>query len=137
MLTPRSHRALDYVLVAVFLVAPFALRLDGSAEVVCYVLAGVHVALTVVTRFPVPDADERPVPLPVHGYVEMGVGVALLVAPWLVTAWSTTAKGFLAVMGVVILVVWRLTPYGPGDDAATADPGGAAGRRGPQPPPRP
>lgn len=137
MLTPRTHRALDYVAVAVFVAAPFALQLEGSAEVVCYVLAGVHLAMTVVTRFPVQTADRRPLPLTTHGYVELAVGVLLLVVPWFVGVWDTTAKVFLAVMGAVILILWKLTLYGPGDEAATADPGGAGSPREPQPPPRP
>lgn len=136
MITPRTHRLADHLAVALFAVAPFALSFGGAAAVVSWVLAALHLALTVLTRFPVASADRRPVPLHAHGALEILVGIVLLTVPWFVPGFVTAAKVFLAVMGAAIAVVWKLTPYELGDEAATADPGGAP-PRGPQPPPRP
>lgn len=135
-MTPRSHRLLDWLAVALFAAAPFALGLAGAAAVVSYALAVTHLVLTVLTRFPVPSADSRPVPLTAHGAIEILIGIALLVMPWIVPAFSMSARAFLAVMGGVLVVVWKLTPYELGDEAAAADPGPEE-PRGPQRPPRP
>lgn len=135
-ITPRSHRLIDYLSVAVFAVAPFALGLEGVAAVTAYALAGVHLVLTVVTRFPVASADRRPMPFAGHGALEILVGIVLLLVPWMVPGFSLTARVFFSAMGAVITLVWKLTPYHAGDEAAAAGP--AAGEpRGPQPPPRP
>lgn len=136
MLTPRSHRLTDYLTVAVFAVAPFALGLGRAATIVCGVLAVAHLALTVLTRFPIPSADTRPLSLQGHGALEITVALVLLMVPWVVPVFSTTARLFLAVMGVLIALGWKLTPYQAADDAAAAGP--VEGEpRDPQPPPRP
>lgn len=136
MLTPRSHRLLDYLAVAVFATAPFALSLGRAATIVCVALAVVHLAVTAATRFPVPAADSRPMSLQAHGALEITVGLVLLMVPWVVPVFSTAAKVFFAVMGVVLAVSWKLTPYRAADDATAAGP--AAGEPpDPQPPPRP
>lgn len=137
MLTPRTHRALDHVTVAVFVAAPFALGLGRAAAVVCYVLAALHLALTVATRFPVDATTGRPMAMTAHGALEVTVALILLMVPWVVPVFSLSAKVFLAVMGALLLVVWKLTPYALGDEAARPDDPGAGPPREPQPPPRP
>lgn len=135
-MTPRSHRLVDYLVVAVLAAAPFALGLGRVATIVCGVLAALHLVLTVATRFPVPGTDTRPMSLQAHGALEITVALMLLMVPWVVPVFSMTARVFLAVMGVVIAVSWKLTPYQAADDATRAGP--VAGEpRDPQPPPRP
>lgn len=135
-MTPRSHRLVDYLVVAVFAAAPFALDLGSVATIVSGVLAAVHLVLTVATRFPVPSADRRPMSLQAHGALEITVALVLVMVPWVVPVLSMTARVFLAVMGALIAISWKLTPYRAADDATRAGP--AAGEpRDPQPPPRP
>jgi hypothetical protein len=103
------HRMLDFVTVVAFAAAPAVLGLTGTPAMLSYVLAGVHLVLTLVTRF---GAGGGPVPLKVHGAIELVVGVVLAVLPF-AAGWGGVARTFFAAAGVVILLVWALTAYEP------------------------
>ncbi len=104
---PQVHRILDYVTVLVFAAAPTLFHLAGAPAVLAYVLAGVHLALTLATKFP--DSGPRPVPIGLHAVTEFVVGIVLVTLPWFV--WAGAARTFFVVAGVVILVVWMGTTY--------------------------
>ncbi len=106
-LSPRTHGILDYVTVAVFALAPVLLGLEGWAATASYVLAGVHLLMTLTTAFPL--GVVRMVPFTLHGMVELIVGVALIALAFLV--FDGTGRVFFATMGVVILAVWAATDY--------------------------
>lgn len=108
LIPPSVHRALDLVTVAIFALAPILLRLSGPPAELSYALAVIHLVLTLATRFP--DMRGRPIALKVHGFIELVVGIVLLVLPW-VAGWIGTARTFYTVMGVIILVVWVLSKY--------------------------
>ncbi len=108
IIPPSVHRALDLVTVAIFALAPILLRLDGTPAQLSYALAGIHLLLTLATRFP--DMRKRPIALRVHGSIELLVGVVLLLLPW-ISGWSGTPRTFYSVMGVIVLLVWLLSKY--------------------------
>jgi len=108
VITAGLHRVLDFVTVAGFAVAPSVLGLAGFAATLSYVLAAVHLTLTLLTHFP--GSAARPVSLALHGAIEFAVGVALIALPWLV-GWGGTARMFYVVAGAVILGVWALSAY--------------------------
>lgn len=112
VLTPRVHRMLDFATVAAFALAPSLLPLTGTAATLAYGLAVVHLALTLVTRFP---GGSGFVELPMHGVIELIVGAALVLVP-LVLGWSGAARSFYVAAGLVILAVWALSAYS--DDRA-------------------
>jgi len=62
------HRMLDFVTVLGFALAPVVLGLTGLAATLAYVLAAVHLALTLLTHFP--GRAARPVSLVLHGAIE-------------------------------------------------------------------
>ncbi len=103
------HRVLDFVTVAAFALAPSVLGLGGSAATLAYVLAAVHLGMTLLTQFSA--SSDRPISLRLHGVVESVVGIALLVLPWLLR-WEGSARVFYVIAGVVILGVWALSQYG-------------------------
>lgn len=108
IIAPHSHRALDYSTVAVFALAPFVLGFGGAPAYLSITLAAVHLVLTLLTRF---DAGgQPPVPLTLHGLIELVVGITLVVLPMLM-GWMGTTRMFFMVMGVVILAVWLVTQY--------------------------
>ena len=111
------HRVLDFVTIAGFALAPSVLGLTGLAATISYVLAAVHLALTLLTQFPA--GVRRPVSFVLHGVIEGLVGIVLLLLPWLV-GWSGTARTFYTVAGVVILAVWALTAYRAATPSAAA-----------------
>ena len=107
-ISPRAHGILDAAVVAVFALAPTLFGLVGLAAVLCYVLAGVHLAMTLLTDFPAGAA--RVIPFPLHGTVELVVGIVLPVVGLLLLP-DATARWFFVAMGVVILATWALTAY--------------------------
>ncbi len=108
LIAAATHRVLDFVTVAAFALAPSVLHVSGLAATLSYVLAAVHLGLTLLTQFP--GAGARPVSLPLHGVIECIVGLALVVLPW-VLSWSGMARTFYIAAGVVILAVWTFSQY--------------------------
>ncbi len=107
LLSPGVHRALDFVTVAVFALAPTVFGLVGWPAWISYALAAVHLLMTVLTRFP---GVAGPIPPKLHGMVELAVGVVLIVLPF-VAGWTGAARWFFFAMGLVILAVRFLSSY--------------------------
>lgn len=104
ILTPGLHAYLDYVTVVIFALAPSLLGLTGIPAALSYALAVIHLLLTLVTAAPLNLTGL--VPARIHGAIELAVGLALLVAPWLLSdIFAGPARLFFSVMGVVILIV--------------------------------
>jgi len=108
VISASMHRVLDFVTVVAFAVAPSVLGLTGFPAALAYVLAVVHLGMTILTRF---GATSRsPLPLQLHGAVEGVVGIVLLALPW-VLGWVGTPRLFFVAAGAVILIVWVLSQY--------------------------
>ena len=110
IMSSRVHGYLDYVTVAGFALAPSLIGLAGAPKWVCYMLAGVHLLLTLLTDFPL---GARPlIPLKVHGVIEFVVSIVLIVLPWVLgfSAYAAARNFFLAA-GITIFIVWLLTDY--------------------------
>lgn len=108
LLTRAQHGYLDAIMVAVFALAPVTLGLDGAGAALSYVLAGVHLIMSLVTA-DLPGAPQRIIPLPLHGLIEAALAVALGLVAWLV--FDSTEQVFFLVMAAVILLVFAITPY--------------------------
>jgi hypothetical protein len=109
LISTRVHGALDYVVVVAFALAPAILGLTGSAAWLAYTLAVVHLLVTLATDFDRGVAHLLPVRW--HGWIELGVSLALLVVPRLLGFNDATARTFYIAAGLVIFVVWALTAY--------------------------
>jgi hypothetical protein len=105
----RAHGYLDYATVAVFLLAPRLIGLTGLPAVFAYVLAGVHLLMTVFTEFPL--SLVKLIPLRVHGWVEYAVGPALILAALTPPFAQPPARLFYIVMGVAIILVGVLSDF--------------------------
>jgi hypothetical protein len=112
-ITPTIHGYLDYLTVVVFLSAPKILGLGGLAALLSWTLAGVHLALTLVTDFPL---GWRPwLAFWIHGRIERIVGPALVLIAFLPNfSSSSSAFGFYLCIGLVIVAVGWLTDYSAG-----------------------
>jgi hypothetical protein len=112
-ITPTIHGYLDYLTVVVFLSAPKLLGLGGLPALLSWTLAGVHLALTLVTDFPL---GWRPwLAFWIHGWIERIVGPALVLIAFLPNfSSSSSAFGFYLFMGLVIVAVGWLTDYSAG-----------------------
>jgi hypothetical protein len=120
ILDARVHGVLDLIAVFAFLLGPLLFGLGGSPAAIAYTLAIVHLVMTLLTRFPM--GRWKVIPFPVHGIVELIVGVALLILPSFAGyAPGSPARKFYLGMGAVILIVWALTAYGAQRPGAAKD----------------
>lgn len=109
-LTARLHGYLDYLTVLIFLAAPAVLGFGGLPAKLAWLLAGVHLAMTLVTKFPL--GVFRRLAFTLHGWVERIVGPALIAVAFLPDIFSVKpAFAFFAGMGLVIIAVGWLTDY--------------------------
>lgn len=107
---PTMHGIVDYLMVIILAVGPGVAGFRGKQAIFCYVLAFVHFILTVVTRFPLGAA--KIVGLPLHGAIELLVGVLMFTLPWIANfAAGVHSRNFFAAIGVLILIVWAMTDY--------------------------
>lgn len=109
VLSAQSHGLIDYVSVVAFLIAPSLFDFGGWPAAVCYILAAVHLALTLLTRFPMGMWDS--IPFRAHGVVELVVSILLIALPWIARFEQAGAQWFYVVMGVLLFVVWLLSDY--------------------------
>lgn len=109
-LPPTLHGVLDYATVGAFAALPTLAGLEGEPAQVCYGLAGVHLLLTLLTRFPM--GVVKVLPLWLHGAIEFLVGPALIALPWVrhYDKDPVTRNVFVGA-GAVIFVVWLLSSY--------------------------
>src|SRR5207237_7283516 len=63
-----SHGIIDYAMVIFLIIGPRLIGFNGKQATFCYILAAVHLALTVLTRFPL--GVLKVVGFPLHGVVE-------------------------------------------------------------------
>ena len=119
-ITPTTHGYLDYVTVAVFLLAPKLLGFEGLPALLSWTLAGVHLALTLATDFPL--GWLRWLPFWIHGWIERIVGPALVLVAFVPNfSGGGSAYGFYLLMGLVIIAVGWLTDYS-GETKQTLNP---------------
>lgn len=110
ILSPRIHGYLDYVLVALFLLAPTLFGFAGAAATLCYVLAAVQAGMSLLTAYPLGIA--KIVPFPVHGALEAAVAVFLFASPWVFNfSYVDAARNFFIASGVLLSLVWIVTDY--------------------------
>lgn len=111
VLNAVSHGVLDYVVVAFLLAAPTVFDLAWLPALVAYVLAAVHLAVSVCTRYRL--GVFRRIPFGVHGLLEFAVSLLLVALPWLAGfSADVVARSFYVFLGIVLFAVWLVTDYG-------------------------
>lgn len=111
MLSPKIHGWLDYFVVLDFIVSPWIFSLSETAAAICYLLAAVHLLMTLITAFPLSAVNW--IPFKMHGHVELAVSIVLIIGPWvLADLFTHTDQLFFTICGAVIFIVWIATRYG-------------------------
>lgn len=110
ILSPRAHGYVDYLVVAWFLGGPGVFEFGGLAATIAYVLAAVHLLLTIATDFPM--GLVKLVSFPLHGLIEVGVVILLFALPWVAGfSGDEVAKNFYVAAGAGVLLVFLITDY--------------------------
>ena len=110
-ISPKIHGVLDYATCAFFALAPTLFDLRGPYAIVCYVLAGGYLVISLLTNMPL--GAVRVIPFPVHGKLELVSGLVFLASPWLFgfANDNETARNLFMGAGVVFLIVYFLTDW--------------------------
>ena len=72
----RIHGLIDYLVVVFLLAAPALFGLPATTALFTYVLGGIHLALTMLTKFEL--GLIKVIPFPLHGWIELAVALALV-----------------------------------------------------------
>ncbi len=110
ILSPRIHGFIDYAIVALLVLAPTLFGFGGVAATLCYVAAVAQGGMSLLTAYPL--GVKGVIPFPIHGFIELAVGVLFVAAPWLFGfADDVAARNFFLVSGASVGVVFLLTNY--------------------------
>ena len=109
ILNASIHGILDYATVIAFASAPMLLGFSGTAAMLAYLLAGVHLAMTVLTDMPL--GLVKIIPMRLHALVEMFVGPSLLAVALLAPSLVMGAQEFFVASGIAICAVWFFSDY--------------------------
>jgi hypothetical protein len=105
-----SHGIIDYLMVIILVIAPGVAGFAGRQATWCYLLAAIHLVLTLLTRFPLGAA--KIVSFPIHGALELIVAVLLIALPWVAGfAAGVHSRNFFVIIGLLIFFIWLLTDY--------------------------
>jgi hypothetical protein len=116
-ISTRMHGYLDFVTVVIFLLAPTVFGLTSTPAAIAYLLAVVHLVMTLATDFPF--GVVRVIPFSIHGWVERVVGPTLVLLPLLLGFFGQpAARNFYIGIGIIIIVVGFLTDYSAQDPGA-------------------
>lgn len=111
-LSPKVHGALDYITVLVLLFSPSMFDMQTTGSVFTYVLAIVHLVLTLVTDFPA--GAFKIIPLKMHGMIEIVVSIALIaVAVWFRSSGDNVSFYYYLVFAFILFIVWIGSEYRP------------------------
>ncbi len=109
IIAPRVHGFIDYILVVFLLLSPTLFGMTGLLANLTYALGAVHLLLTIFTAFSL--GLIKIVPFPIHGLIELVVGIALIICAFTLFRTETFGHFYYAGLGIVILLVWLLTDY--------------------------
>lgn len=110
ILSPRIHGYLDYLVVALLLLAPSIFGFVGVAATICYVLAVVQFGMSLLTAYPL--GAVKVIPFPVHGGIEFATSIFLVASPWLFNfAHYRGEQLFFVISGIALFLVWMVTNY--------------------------
>jgi hypothetical protein len=109
-LDPVVHGILDYLAVLALALAPVILDFGGLPATICYIVAVVHLVVSLLTAYPLGLA--KVIPFRLHGGIELLTAIFLLIAPSLLDfSIYDSARPFFAVAGLVLGVAYALTNY--------------------------
>jgi len=118
LLAPRPHGYIDYLAVVALALAPSLFGFGGVPATLCYVLAVVQLAMSLLTAYPL--GILKVIPFPVHGGVELVTAIFLCCAPWLFRFHDANApRNFFVVSAIGLLLVYLVTNYRAGDEPRT------------------
>ena len=121
VLSARIHGYLDFVIVLILVIAPFAVGLGGSPALIAWLIAAAHLLLSLATRYPM--GVWRVIPFVVHGLIELAVAAFFAALPF-TAGYSpgSPARRFYVTMAALVFLLWVLTDYRRNDSSVQSAP---------------
>ena len=109
-LSPKIHGTLDYITVLFLLFSPSLFDMQTTGSLFTYVLAIVHLTLTVLTDFPA--GVFKVVPLKIHGIIEIIVSIGLIgIAVWFRSMGDNVSFYYYLIFAIILFIVWTTSEY--------------------------
>ena len=113
-ISPTVHGILDYLTCGFFLLVPSEFDLTGTPAMVCYVLAGGYLVISLLTNMPL--GLLKVIPFWLHGRFELVSGLVFIASPWIFGfAGDATLRNLFIGVGIVFMLVFALTQWKPQD----------------------
>lgn len=109
IISPGIHGIIDYLVVLFLWISPTVFGMDHTIAVYTYALGTVHLILTLFTNYSA--GVFKIIPLPLHGLIELLVGIVLVIIAYTLLRNDEVAKTFYAAFGVAVLAVFLLSDY--------------------------
>jgi hypothetical protein len=108
---PKTHGVIDYLAVAVLAASPFLFGFAGTtAATLAYGAAIAQLSLSLFTAYPM--GVIRAIPFPIHGMIELSLGLFLSASPWIFGFDEMrTPRNFYLLTGASLFFVWVTTNY--------------------------
>jgi hypothetical protein len=109
-ISSKIHGIIDYLVVIFLLISPTIFNLSEVTALYTYMLAGLHLALTVCTNYEY--GLVRFIPLKIHGYIEAFVSIILVAfAFYLESVDGIASRNFYFGLAVTVFLIWILSDY--------------------------
>ena len=109
-LSSKLHGIIDYVVVIFLVASPSLFGLPEFTACCTYILAGIHLTLTILTDFEV--GLFKVIPFKVHGMIELIVSLALVgFAFYVGDKEGELARNFYLGFGIAVFLTWLVSDY--------------------------
>ncbi|TGD81461.1 hypothetical protein [Hymenobacter wooponensis] len=110
ILSPAAHGVVDIAFITVLAMAPIMFELNPAVDTACFVMAGGYLLITLLTDFKL--GLFKVIPFPIHGWMDLLTGIALLAAPLLFNfPADSSERNLFWVLGAVSVVTWFITDW--------------------------
>jgi hypothetical protein len=109
-MSPKTHRYMDWGVIAAYALAPRLLGFSKRAAITMYILTAYHAVLTLLTERPIGQADV--IPTRVHGHFESATPATLAALPWAARfSEDNTGRNFFLGSAAAVLLTRLSTNY--------------------------
>ena len=109
-LNSKIHGLIDYLVVIFLFLSPKLFHLPEITEFFTYILAGIHLTLTVLTNFEL--GLIKIIPLKIHGLIELIVSITLFGAAFYFgSIEGNIARNFYICFAIAVFLTWLITDY--------------------------
>ena len=110
ILSAKAHGILDYTTVLFLALSPSLFKMPSPDSQFTYVLAFIHLCLTLLTSFKL--GVYRIIPLRLHGLIEFCVAMVLLIVTLVFNVWKAEVSFyFYTAFSIVLFFVWFFSDY--------------------------